>query len=397
MGAGVIVAAVMAAGLRTEPVPVDEAVIDRGPFSVWAVYEGTMQARRVEVVMSTLAGSASVVELVPEGAGVEAGDLLVRFDDAHLRRELLVLERDETLARSGLESLQRAKLPLEIQDLSLKLAEVTQQLGAEEQFLEDSEELLAEGLISPFEVAQQGAQVDQLRIRFEALTRQKELTEQYLHPAEEARAEATLQAARQALMLAREQLDACVVTAPVAGRVAYLPLHISTEYRTARVGDAIFKNQPLLSLPDMTDVVVHCQVPEAELARVNPGAEVAVVPVAYPDLRLSGRVETVSTVAQRLPDHPAWQQFFRVVIALEEPDPRLRSGMSVYAQVLSYARDESVRAPRAAIQWRGEESFCRVRGAARTEEVRPVVLGWANATHYEVLGGLAPGDRVVIP
>lgn len=389
-------AAVAAVGLRTSPAPADEAAVTQEPFSVWAVYEGRLEARRVELVMSTLAGSASLVELAPEGASINAGDLLARFDDAQLRRELLTLERDYALAESALESLINAKLPLELQDLALKLAEADQQLEAERQFLADSEELQSEGLLSPLEVAQQAAKVDQLRARREALERQQSLTERYLHPAEQARAEATLEAARQALALAREQLSACVVEAPVSGRVAYLPLHIGSEYRTARVGDTIFRNQPLLSLPDMSDVVVHCQVPEAELARVAPGAEVVVVPVAYPDLRLNGRVETVSTVAQRLPDQAAWQKFFRVVVALEDPDPRLRSGMSVYAQVLSYYRDEAVLVPRVAVEWRGEQPRCRVRGA-RKEEVRSLVLGPANATHYQVIEGLEPGEWVVVP
>jgi RND family efflux transporter MFP subunit len=245
-------------------------------------------------------------------------------------------------------------------------------------------------------MAQQQAKVDQLKARVEGYRQQKRLTEKFLHPAERARARATLEAAEQELGLAREQLEACVMRAPASGMVAYHPLHIGTEYRTVRVGDTIFKNQPLITIPDMTDIVVDCQVPEAELSRVAPGAQVTVVPVAYPDLRLVGVVQTVSSVAQRMPDHPAWQKFFRVVIALEESESRLRSGMSVYAQVLSHHREDAVLVPRTAITWNGDQPTCRLRGLSGSE-LRTLELGKANTTHYEVLAGLEPGDRVLTP
>jgi multidrug resistance efflux pump len=42
-------------------------------------------------------------------------------------------------------------------------------------------------------------------------------------------------------------------------------------------------------LPDMRELVVECQIPEAELARVEIGREVTITPLSYPDLRLHGR------------------------------------------------------------------------------------------------------------
>jgi len=48
--------------------------------------------------MSRFQGSATVVELAPDGAAVPRGAVLVRFDASALRRELLKLERDQALA-----------------------------------------------------------------------------------------------------------------------------------------------------------------------------------------------------------------------------------------------------------------------------------------------------------
>ncbi len=392
----IVLAGFAAVALRPSPPALDETEVTRSAFSVWSVYEGKLEARRVEVLMSRLSGNATVVDLVPEGATVTEGDQLVRFDDSALQRELLKLERDHALARSTQESLEQAKLPLELQDLKFGLMEAENLYQTEAQFLADSVELLADGLISESELAQQQSKVDQLKARVAGYKQQKVLTETYLHPAERARAHATLEAAEQELALALEQLKACVMRAPVSGMIAYHPLHIGTEYRTVRVGDTIFKNQPIITIPDMNDIVVDCQVPEAELSRVTPGAQVTVVPIAYPDLQLVGTIQTISSVAQRRPDHPAWQKFFRVVIALDDSEPRLRSGMSVYAQILSYHREDAVVVPRTAITWKDDQPSCRLRGLTGVE-VRPLDVGKANTTHYEVLAGLEPGDRVLTP
>jgi multidrug efflux pump subunit AcrA (membrane-fusion protein) len=175
-----------------------------------------------------------------------------------------------------------------------------------------------------------------------------------------------------------------------------LPTHFGSEHRTVRVGDTVHRNQPFMSLPDMSRVVVHCQVPEAELSRVQPGAEAGVVPVAYPSVQLEGRVETISSIAQGLPGQEAWRKFFRVVIAIDDADPRLRSGMSVYVQVLSYHSSDSIRIPRTMVSWRQGEPFCLVVRDGR-EESRRLTVGQSDALYVEVLAGLSPGDRVMPP
>jgi multidrug resistance efflux pump len=392
--APVLVAAAMCGCVASQEDSPTE-VVRRGPFSVWSVYDGVLEARRVEVVMSEFSGSATIVELAPEGAEVEAGDLLVRFDEATVRTELLKLERDLALAKSDMASLEQAELPLELRDLSLQWLEAQGNHDVEKQFLDDSIELAREGLISEQEVAQQRLKVDQARTRLENIEVVRNLTQQYLHPSRMERARATLEAAEQQYKLAREQLERCNVRAPSSGVVVYQPLHMGADYRAVRVGDNIYKNQAFMAIPDMSDVVVRCSVPEAELSHVGPGSEVVVVPLAYPDLRLKGRIESVGSMAQTLPGRASWQKFFSVVIGVEEVNPLLRSGMSVRATILSYRQDEAVLVPRAAVWWEADTPFCMVKtwtGAS----ARRVKLGHANYGYYEVLDGLTAGEVTVL-
>ena len=383
-------AALLAAGgcTRSSP-PSAPHTLATGPLEVWTVYPGKLEARRVETILSKFNGSATIVELAPEGTPVTAGTLLVKFDSSQVERDLLKLERDFQLARTDLERLEKAELPLELRDLEAQRIEAQTAYEAERQYLEDSRALMAEDLVSEQEIEQQKLKVDQLRTQLEKLEQKITLTREFLHPAALERARATLATAEQELALAKGQLSNCIVYAPADGVVVYRPLHVGGEYRTVRVGDSIFKNQPFMIIPDMRDLIVEIQIPEAELSRVEPGREVRVIPLSYPDLKLRGRVETVGSMATAMIDRPGWQRYFRAVIGLLDTDPRLRSGMSVQAEVLSYANRQALLLPRAYVHMEQGEPV--VRTAAGWRRVR---LGWADLRHFEVLEGLRAGDIV---
>lgn len=364
-----------------------------GLLEVWSVYPGKLEARRVEVIYSKFNGSATIVEIAPEGMPVSAGDLLVKFDSSAVERELLKLQRDFQLARADLERLEKAELPLELRELEALRIEAQMTYEAERQYLEDSRELLKEELVSEQEIEQQKLKVDQLRAQLEKLDQKIALTSEFLHPAARERARATLASAEQELALAQAQLDNCTVYAPADGVVVYRPLHVGGEFRTARVGDSIFKNQPFMIIPDMRDLVVEFNIPEAELARVEGGGQARVSPLSYPDLRLAGAVESVGSMATTATDRPAWQRYFRALIGLKETDPRLRSGMSVQAEVLSYRKEQALLVPRALVRMEGGEPTVRL--ASNPAKPHRIRIGWGDLRHFEALEGLNAGDVVV--
>ena len=368
----------------------------RGPLEVWSVYDGTLESRNVEEIMYLGGGPATIMELAPEGARVQAGDVLVRFDSAQIENDLLKMERDAALAAADLESLENAKLPLELHKLENNLLNARTDYDEEKQYLEDSRQLMEENLVSEQEIRQQEAKVATAKANRDRLEQQLELTRKYLHPSALERARATLASARQELAMAKEKLAQCVVKSPVVGLLVYKPVHVGGDFRTVRVGDTLYRNQAFLALPDMATPIVLCDVPEAELARVRIGARVVVVPVAYPDLRLDGTVESIGSMAQNMAGRPGVQKYFRVQIALPQSDETLRAGMSVRAHILSASSPEALLLPRRAVQWDGDTAGCEVAGREGRER-RTLRLGAANDQYFEVLDGLAAGERVMLP
>jgi multidrug efflux pump subunit AcrA (membrane-fusion protein) len=345
--------------------------------------------------MSKLGGAAALVEMVPEGSRVREGEVIARFDSSKIERDLVKLEADYTLAKSEFESLNNAQLPLQLKDLEIQLAEAESNYEAERQYLEDSQKLLAEDLVSEQELKQQEAKVAQMKSKKDQLQTQIDLTRKYLQPMSVEGARAKLVSTEQALNLARQEIKDCAIKAPASGLVAYTMVHVGGEYRTARVGDSIYRNQPFMAIPDMSNLVAHCYVPESEMARVAPGCISVITPLAYPDLKVDGEVESVGTMAQTMLEKPSWQKFFHVIVGLNSVDDRLRSGMSVTVSVLSSRKENVVQVPRSAVSWEGGEAHCKVVHGSSQED-RKIRVGMANDLNYEVLEGLQPGDRVAV-
>lgn len=381
-----------AAGSATEATD----TVYEGPIEVWSGLEGTVESRFVREIMSDLQGAATVIELAPDGGVVQADEVLVRFDSSVWERERLRLNRDATVAREDYESLVRAKLPLEEQDLQGRAAVAWQQYSNEFSGIADSRELLADGLISTQEMAQQTARVEATRAQAAQADRQANLTREFLHPAARERARAVLDSAEQESAIAARQLSNCVIRAPCAGLLAHKAVSFGSEFRTARVGDGVYRNQPFLTISDMSNMVLRCTVPESDLLTVAPGAVAEVRPLAYPELRLRAAVESVGGMAQAVAGKPGGQKYFAVLIRLEEVDRRLRPGMSAEVRVCAYASAKSTLVPRAAVFWNEDRTFCEVAREGRWARV-PVRLGQAGLRDVEVLDGLRVGEKVRVP
>ena len=392
--AAVAAAAAATAMWKPRPAPVETLAIESGPIQVQAVYEGALESREVRSIMSRLGGMAAIMDLIPDGSPVRQNDVLARFDASQYEKDALRLERDYALALADKESLVNAKLPLELTDLEMRLADAQQQSADEAQALKDNRDLLKEDLISEQEVKQQELKVVAAHKKEESLVQQLDLTRRYLHPAALDRAAKTLESGAQELAMAQKQLSNCVVRAPSDGIVAYKAVSIGGDYRTVRVGDNVYRNQIFMELPDMSNLVMRFDVPESELTHVPVGAAATVRPLAYPDVSLTGRVESVGSMAQSVVGKPGPRKYFNVRLRLLDTDPKLRTGMTVEARVNSYSNPKAVLIPRTAVRWEGGQPLCRVWDGRRATD-RRLKLGMADDARFEVQDGVVPGERVM--
>ena len=391
--AGLLLALALAGCGREAAETPRTAVAERGALRMAIPFQGELEARRVETISVGVQGSAVLSELVPEGTRVEKGDLLARFDASQIEQDLARQENELVRARQELESLEKAELPLELLDMESKRLEARSEREAEERFLESARGLAERGLMSEGEVAQQEAKVAGLAVRGEQMDTRIELTKKHVHAARLAKARAALEAAERQRDFTASQRALCEVRAPVAGTAILVPLPVGGEYRTAHVGDTLFRNQAFLCLPDPSEHVVRGFVGEAELPWVKTGSVVDAVPAAFPDMKLTGRVESVGGMAQTRPGQPLWRKFFPVQIALDPIPAPLPVGLSVRADIVAGESSDALFVPREAVAWRGGRSFVRKASGEETE----VKTGLADALRIEIVSGLSAGDEVRLP
>ena len=373
-------------------------LIERGELTVLSQFEGAVESENALMLASSLGQRATIVEMAEEGALVEPGDVLVRFDATQVGQTLIQLEKELVIAQANLAELQEATLPLELDELDARIAEVNNELAREQKYQEDVQELYDETLLSLKDVEQQRLKVEQVAAKRDGIIRRVRLMKEHVHPAALAKGQAVLNSAMKDMEFALSQEEVCVIRAPRRGMVIYKPMHIEGEFRTARPGDGMSRNQVFLILADPTAMIARCYVPEGKLGGILRGAPARITPLAMPGAPFEGAVQHVGSMAHRISGKPTWQKYVQVEVGFSEQDARLRSGMSVFVQILSHHINDAVLVPRAALDWVDGYAYVDVlTGEAGAAQRTQLKLGAGNASHFEVLHGLEAGERIRLP
>ena len=185
----------------------------------------------------------------------------------------------------------------------------------------------------------------------------------------------------------------CTVTARSPGLVVHREIfEKGGEKRRVRVGDAVFAGQPVLDLPDLSEMLVETRVKEGEIHRVAAGQKAEVRLEAFPD-------ETFAATVLRLGALTAGDRgearTFPLVLRLAKADPRLRPGMTAQALVVAGEVADALQVPVDAVRYEGEKAVCTVKTVTGSE-TRPVTTGRSNAFFVEVRQGLSEGDVVLL-
>jgi len=413
--------------------------------------------RSLTYASSIQSNQAKITALAPEGRPVQKGDLLILFDAAPFEEEIrrnqaLLGQAEAELAKAredlklqGLqnrEELLAAQLRVEKSDLELKdvqqgkgrvkedevtqaVANAKRDLQKAETALADLRPLLAEGFITRAELERAEQQVASSREELQLAERRRDALLGFGRPLELSQARSDAQSSRETLRqlesaasyrvaqkqaaiasaqsriqeaaarleLAKQQLARCEVRAEVPGIVVYKDVFFGSEQRKPQVGDQVWANQPLVILPDVSRMEVETRVRETDVHKVERNQKVSVRVEAYPDLRLSGTVTLVGTLAQEEKERRG-TKFFSVRVQIKESEPRLRPGMTARVEIEVEERKQALSVPLEAVFERDGRSVVFIAG--RRPRAREVVLGPSNADFVVVEKGLARGERVLL-
>lgn len=412
-------------------------------------------AHSISIVSSLPSDFGKVIYLIPDGSAVKSGDLLVRvdpapFDDwitdlkAKIGAQLATVDETEQAVAWEKQQAEReqqtVKLELQTAEMELekvisgdgpleagRLLEAVQRAAARSEelrgYLTELRALADEGFLSRGELAQTERELTEIEETHTHACLKYDTFIGYTFPMKEQRAEMALERSRMRqteaersaahkiaaaiaqnehaehalaalqhqLSVAKLQRDATEIRAPSGGMVVLTKTYHNGQLRQPQLGDLITKNQPLIELPDLKEMVVRTRVREVDLHKVEVGTTATIRVDAYPDLKLSGRVKSIGILA--LADRSmSGSKAFDLVVAIEASDRRLRPGMTSQVTLHSASIDNALTIPLHALFERDGAPICY----SQNNGARPIEVGLCSDQWAVITSGLDAGDRVHI-
>jgi HlyD family secretion protein len=330
------------------------AAVSRGDLVASVRATGTVQPLQ-EVLIGAQASGRVVRVRVDYNSPVRAGDVLAEIDPATSRAQVA----------QGRAALSSARAQVALREAELALTERN---------LARAESLRARSLNAPSDLDASLAARDVARASVRA-----------------ARAQAEQAAA--ALLVSETSLALTRVVSPIDGVVA------SRAVDPGQTVASSFQSPTLFVIDsDLSRMRVIANVDEANIGRLSEGLAANVAVDAFPRETFRGAVRSLRIT----PTTTNGVVTYQAVIEVENPQRRLRPGMTATVSVVTARRDATLRVPNAALRYRpqgaatGADRAIYVLSGSVAMRV-PVRVGLSDDTSTEVSApGLAEGARVVL-
>jgi multidrug efflux pump subunit AcrA (membrane-fusion protein) len=403
-----------------------------GPFVHDVIEHGEIESSsNVEVRCEVRARSSSginILEIVPEGSRVQAGDFLVRLDDAALQTKLIqqqiivtnsqaqVIESQAAFDSAGLalQEYESGTFLEQEEQLESAIFVAQENVRRAEEYLQYSQRLAERGYIPEVQLEADRFAVEKARKEKDVadtklnvlrkFTRAKVLTGLKADVGTaRARLDSrtkTLQLDEVKLKVIEEQIKNCVMTAPVAGQV----VHANDRDRRGSSGDLLIEEgrpvrerQVIVRLPDPTRMRVIAKVHESRISHVAVGTQAKIVLDALPELDLTDQVAIVSEYP--LPSisvYTAHVKEYAVEVDIIDPPDGLRPGMTAKVAIMIAREAEAMTVPIQAVVERAGRHFAAVLKTDGTTETRELKTGHINEEAVVILNGLSVGENVIL-
>jgi multidrug efflux pump subunit AcrA (membrane-fusion protein) len=195
----------------------------------------------------------------------------------------------------------------------------------------------------------------------------------------------------------KEQLEKCTIRATKSGLVVYGSGGGQRFYNNEeqiREGATVRERQPILTIPDMTQMAVRVKIPEAHIKKIKKAMRVKVQVDAFPDEQLVGEVSKVGV----LPDsQDRWLnpdlKVYTTTVSIEGNHEWVRPGMSAKVEILIKQLDDVVYVPVQAVVSSEGKHYCYV-GTGSKPDRRDVQVGDFNDEFIAIREGIREGDIV---
>jgi HlyD family secretion protein len=304
---------------------------------------------------------------VEEGDEVKAGDFLLKLDSTQYEA---IADRDQNFIRAARADLIQAQARLQ----------------RDKNSLDRLQKLFADDLISKDQLEAAQSQFDVSAAQTNAI-------------------EFQIKQAEASLKSTMDNLSKTTYNSPIDGVITSLRVE---EGEVAIIGTMNNPGTVLLTIADLSVMEVEVEVDETDVVGVSLGQEAKVRVDAFPNTVFPGKVTEVgSSAIVKATGGAATQESkdFKVVVTLDNPDRKLKPGLSASADIIVSERKQALAVPISALVLRDKPNVEK-NAAAREEEgvytveaervkFIPVGKGITGGMLIEITSGLAEGQEIV--
>jgi len=317
-----------------------------------------------------------------EGQSIHKGQLILTLDAADVRAQLSQARADLLAAQTELRNAHAGGPPDEVAQLQGNLQNAETQVASLERTQQALAQLVTKGAATQEEVAQNQTQLATARANLQIYQQKKAALEQRTSVNVES---ASLRLKQQQDLVAalEEKVRSATVIAPADGTLYSLPVHR---------GDFVKLGDVLAEMADLHHVRVRAFVDEPDLGSLGQNQGVQVLWDAMPNRIWNGKVEQVpKQVVAR-----GSRSVGEVLCSVDNDKVELLPNVNVEVRILVHEQRAVLVIPRGAVRYDGGQHFVLAYDGDAVHR-RDIKVGVAGADKYEVLAGLAQGDKVALP
>jgi multidrug efflux pump subunit AcrA (membrane-fusion protein) len=166
--------------------------------------------------------------------------------------------------------------------------------------------------------------------------------------------------------------------------------HNWNEDRNYNVGDEVSMGRMLASIPDISHMKAKSSINEMDISKMKVGGKVSIRLDALPDITFRGKINQISSMCTEKDG----QKIFISEISIEEGDPRLKPGMSVSCEYITYESEEALFVPNRCLLSEGGKTYVFTKKGKNYKKTR-VETGVSNANHTIINTKLKAGRELL--
>jgi HlyD family secretion protein len=373
---------------------IPNAEVKLGEFIDYVELRGEIAVQSSKTITApNEAGDLQILKLVQNGANIRKGDLVAQFDPTTVKRDAdqfrqtlnqveaeiaranaqqrLLDEQNKTDVMSAQFGLERAQLDAKTRDVVAAIVNEKNvlTLAKAEQKLHELDTKLAS--------SHAGSEADLAGI---------------LRKRDKAKAD---------LEKAERNLESLTLASPGDGIITVLPNSrarisiIGGATPPFKEGDRAWSGAAIAELPDMSTIHATAPVYETDRGRVELGQSVTLSIEAVPDKEHKGRINEISPLAKVDYTSYPYRKSFSLKVQLDQPDARLRAGMTAALRIEVERLPNSIVIPAEAVFDKGGRMTAYVLTNGNYRE-RKLELTRRSGGKVLVASGLKPGERVAL-